>query len=715
MGVSTPLNDGTPECWADQLEMLADDPAAEQVDQFNSVQTRMISTCIRPVREHFRQWIIRRSHSTRGFHGLPLTTLKAVTPEVVSVKLSAAERGHFDQFEKNSADKDNPFYVSMRRWLKDPFTVENGFFSRAAGPSSAVRTLGHRLLRWLNEQKGRPESEQEKTVVYMTWTSLMPIVQAHLDGMGVPTVRLTGDMSALERAQICHAFQRDESQCADVSAPYTSNGTIVIPRPAMARILFVSDVGQTGINLHRANRLHIFDPLWSHHAQIQLMGRICRLGQVREPHVYIYYHEDTFELRFKAMLERKQVTHESMFTAPNESASQIQRNWDLAAKDTVHKRRGGRKTAPAQGNRNLPVVIGALEPPAPIHVPTSRKNRQNRNHSHLVDPPLSPGDAKLVKQFLDDYRHDYYDSWRLIMSADPVPWDIVTRKLCVERVDRMCELWEIDDPQIETDTLRVLYSIMNCECRVELRTQLMPVPREFHRSNMSAILTTMIAENGRVSSSRLAVFPASTALAFIPAANLGQLNREDDDDSYLNGILDTLPSDTSDNTRIVAKRLFNSVHLLEHQTPFVALDSEVGLVKLANRLRAWIRKLWKPNGPDHSTEATMLRDIIDALDVQFDDFFDPALLLEYFINDDGHFSQSSQCQRSKDISTLIDVVSVACPIAYNDEPPLEAIPEYSLAKALEPRIPQTAVTHTTDRDRTRYISTDVSEENTDSE
>jgi superfamily II DNA or RNA helicase len=140
------------------------------------------------------------------------------------------------------------------------------------------------LLEFLDEVL----AEGHKALVFSQWTSLLDLVQPHLDGVGISYTRLDG--STRDRASVVENFQ-------DPGGP-----------PVLLASL---KAGGLGINLTAADHVFILDPWWNPAAEDQAADRAHRIGQNRPVMVYRLVAEDTVEERILALQERKRSLSEA--------------------------------------------------------------------------------------------------------------------------------------------------------------------------------------------------------------------------------------------------------------------------------------------------------------------------------------------------------------------------------------------------------------------
>lgn len=125
-------------------------------------------------------------------------------------------------------------------------------------------------------------ADGHKALVFSQWTSLLDLVEPHLQNAGIRFTRLDG--ATKDRGAVVDAFQ-------DPSGP-----------PVLLASL---KAGGTGLNLTAADHVFLLDPWWNPAAEDQAADRAHRIGQDRPVMVYRLVAKDTVEERILALQERK--------------------------------------------------------------------------------------------------------------------------------------------------------------------------------------------------------------------------------------------------------------------------------------------------------------------------------------------------------------------------------------------------------------------------
>ncbi|MDF2698362.1 MAG: hypothetical protein K0S65_6746, partial [Labilithrix sp.] len=125
-------------------------------------------------------------------------------------------------------------------------------------------------------------ADGHKALVFSQWTSLLDLIEPHLENAGVRYTRLDG--STKDRGAVVNTFQ-------DASGP-----------PVLLASL---KAGGTGLNLTAADHVFLLDPWWNPAAEDQAADRAHRMGQDRPVIVYRMVARDTVEERILALQEKK--------------------------------------------------------------------------------------------------------------------------------------------------------------------------------------------------------------------------------------------------------------------------------------------------------------------------------------------------------------------------------------------------------------------------
>ncbi|HEY5925423.1 MAG TPA: DEAD/DEAH box helicase [Kofleriaceae bacterium] len=125
-------------------------------------------------------------------------------------------------------------------------------------------------------------ADGHRALVFSQWTSLLDLIEPHLDAADTPFVRLDG--STVDRASVVNQFQADDGP------------------PVM---LLSLKAGGTGLNLTAADHVFLVDPWWNPAVEDQAADRTHRIGQDKPVMVYRMVARDTVEERILELQDRK--------------------------------------------------------------------------------------------------------------------------------------------------------------------------------------------------------------------------------------------------------------------------------------------------------------------------------------------------------------------------------------------------------------------------
>jgi SNF2 family DNA or RNA helicase len=125
-------------------------------------------------------------------------------------------------------------------------------------------------------------ADGHRALVFSQWTSLLDLIEPHLDADGVRYVRLDG--STVDRGAVVNAFQADDGP------------------PVM---LLSLKAGGTGLNLTAADHVFLVDPWWNPAVEDQAADRAHRIGQDKPVMVYRLVARDTVEERILELQAKK--------------------------------------------------------------------------------------------------------------------------------------------------------------------------------------------------------------------------------------------------------------------------------------------------------------------------------------------------------------------------------------------------------------------------
>jgi SNF2 family DNA or RNA helicase len=121
-----------------------------------------------------------------------------------------------------------------------------------------------------------------KALVFSQWTSLLDLIEPHLNNAKIGFTRLDG--STKDRAAVVQEFQ------SEAGPPV---------------ILLSLKAGGTGLNLTAADHVFLVDPWWNPAVEEQAADRAHRIGQDRPVMVYRLVARDTVEERILVLQDAK--------------------------------------------------------------------------------------------------------------------------------------------------------------------------------------------------------------------------------------------------------------------------------------------------------------------------------------------------------------------------------------------------------------------------
>lgn len=146
--------------------------------------------------------------------------------------------------------------------------------------STKIKRILHKL------DQVRKAKNGEKTLIFSQWTSMLDIIEFHIEMRGHATCRLDGKMSIGAREAQIEEFKRSKEK----------NVMLISLRS-----------GGTGLNLTVASHVIMVDVWWNPYVEEQAIDRVHRIGQTRTVHVTKFKLKNTVEERIYAICARKRV------------------------------------------------------------------------------------------------------------------------------------------------------------------------------------------------------------------------------------------------------------------------------------------------------------------------------------------------------------------------------------------------------------------------
>jgi superfamily II DNA or RNA helicase len=141
-------------------------------------------------------------------------------------------------------------------------------------------------------------ADGHRALVFSQWTSLLDLIEPHLNAASTRFVRLDG--STVDRAAVVNEFQAEDGP------------------PIM---LLSLKAGGTGLNLTAADHVFLVDPWWNPAVEDQAADRTHRIGQDKPVMVYRMVARDTVEERILELQERKRKLADAALSEAGAAAS----------------------------------------------------------------------------------------------------------------------------------------------------------------------------------------------------------------------------------------------------------------------------------------------------------------------------------------------------------------------------------------------------------
>ncbi len=125
------------------------------------------------------------------------------------------------------------------------------------------------------------EQKREKTIVFTQFKSTLDYLRSILDQAGIPTAVFYGSLSAAEKEEAVSLFKRQ------------------------ATVLLSTEAGGEGRNLQFCRRIVNYDLPWNPMRIEQRIGRVHRLGQKQDIHIFNFTTEGTVESYVLEILQKK--------------------------------------------------------------------------------------------------------------------------------------------------------------------------------------------------------------------------------------------------------------------------------------------------------------------------------------------------------------------------------------------------------------------------
>jgi superfamily II DNA or RNA helicase len=168
----------------------------------------------------------------------------------------------------------------------------------AESSSDGAPRLGSSKISRLLSALSDLAAEGHRALVFSQWTSLLDLIEPHLNSNSIGFVRLDG--TTRDRAKVVEQFQAEDGP------------------PVM---LLSLKAGGTGLNLTAADHVFLVDPWWNPAVEEQAADRAHRIGQDKPVLVYRLVAKDTVEERILELQAKKRSLADTALGDASQAAS----------------------------------------------------------------------------------------------------------------------------------------------------------------------------------------------------------------------------------------------------------------------------------------------------------------------------------------------------------------------------------------------------------
>jgi superfamily II DNA or RNA helicase len=245
------------------------------------------------LRERIRPFVLRRKKADVA------PELPPRTEAVLHVELDGAEREVYDAI-RAATQRDLLRLLEagggVMAALEALLRLRQASCHRALVPGQSAASSSK--VEVLIEALGDAAADGHKALVFSQWTSLLDLIEPHLEAAGIAFTRLDG--STRDRAGVVAEFQADDGP------------------PVM---LISLKAGGTGLNLTAADHVFLVDPWWNPAVEDQAADRAHRIGQDKPVMVYRLVALDTVEERILALQASKRALADAALGDADRAAS----------------------------------------------------------------------------------------------------------------------------------------------------------------------------------------------------------------------------------------------------------------------------------------------------------------------------------------------------------------------------------------------------------
>jgi SWI/SNF-related matrix-associated actin-dependent regulator of chromatin subfamily A member 5 len=178
----------------------------------------------------------------------------------------------------------NNLMMQLRKICNHPFLFPHvGKDPEFCSPEDYIESSGK--LAMLNRLLLTLKKENHRCVIFSQFTKMLDIIEDFITLQGYTFVRLDGQTNRIQRM--------------------INIGRYNAPNSSIFIFLLSTRAGGLGVNLQTADTCILFDSDWNPQSDIQAMGRVHRIGQVKPVTIYRMVSSDTVEERIVARATRK--------------------------------------------------------------------------------------------------------------------------------------------------------------------------------------------------------------------------------------------------------------------------------------------------------------------------------------------------------------------------------------------------------------------------
>ncbi|NXX89006.1 TTF2 factor, partial [Centropus bengalensis] len=146
-------------------------------------------------------------------------------------------------------------------------------------------------------------SESQKSVVVSQWTSMLKVVAAHLQRLGLKYATVDGSVNPKQRMDMVEEFNNN---------------------PRGSQVMLVSLLaGGVGLNLTGGNHLFLLDMHWNPALEDQACDRIYRVGQQKDVVIHRFVCEGTVEEKILQLQKSKKVLAQQVLSGKGEAFTKL--------------------------------------------------------------------------------------------------------------------------------------------------------------------------------------------------------------------------------------------------------------------------------------------------------------------------------------------------------------------------------------------------------